>query len=65
MQLKDFIPPVVVKLVQRSKQSQKTYNSYEEAQTVCESGYEEDDLANVVYEKTRIYRETVTIEDCI
>jgi putative methyltransferase (TIGR04325 family) len=60
MQLKDFIPPIVVKLARRSKQSQKTYNSYEEAQSICESGYEDGDLANVVYEKTRIYRETLT-----
>jgi len=60
MQLKDFIPPIVVKLARRSKQGQKIYNSYDEAQAVCESGYEEDDLANVVYEKTRIYRETLT-----
>ena len=59
MQLKDFIPPIVMKLARRSRQSQKIYDSYEDAQAVCKSGYEEDDLANVVYEKTKIYRDSL------
>jgi putative methyltransferase (TIGR04325 family) len=59
MQLKDFIPPIVVKLAKRYKTSPKLYNSYEDALTLCKSGYEENNLVNVVYEKTRLYRDSL------
>lgn len=62
MQLKDFVPPIVMKLVKRSKQSQKLYNSYEDALAVCRGAYEENDLVNVVYEKTRLYRDSLLIQ---
>jgi putative methyltransferase (TIGR04325 family) len=62
MQLKDFIPPIVVKLVKRSKQSHTLYNSYEDALAVCKDAYEENDLVNVVYEKTRLYRDSLLIQ---
>lgn len=56
MKLKDFVPPIVVKLAKR-KQSASLFTSYESALAACKSGYEEDDLVNVVYEKTRRYRD--------
>lgn len=59
MHLRDFVPPILVKLAKRSKQSQELYDSYESALAVCKSGYEENDLVNVVYEKTRLYRDSV------
>ena len=57
MRLKDFIPSPLRKLSCCSKQSQRTYGSYAEAQAGCDSGYEETDLVEVVYEKTRVYRD--------
>ncbi|MDQ5987594.1 MAG: hypothetical protein CSYNP_03339 [Syntrophus sp. SKADARSKE-3] len=62
MQLKDFVPPIVVKLAKRIKKSHKLYKSYENALDVCKSGYEEDDIVNVVYEKTRLYRDLLLIQ---
>lgn len=62
MQLKDFVPPIVVKLAKRKKQSHELYKSYENALDVCKSGYEENDLANVVYEKTRLYRDLLLMQ---
>jgi len=59
MQLKDLAPPIIVNLASRSKRSRKQYDSYENALAVCKGGYEEDDLASVVYEKTRLYRDSL------
>lgn len=59
MRLKDFIPPIIVKLARPSKQTHKLYSSYENALAMCKSGYEEDYLASVVYEKTRICRDSL------
>lgn len=59
MKLKDVIPPVIVKLAKFLKQDGKLYSSYEQALAVCKSGYEENDLVEVVYEKTRQYRDIV------
>jgi putative methyltransferase (TIGR04325 family) len=58
MQLRDILPPIVVSLAKRSK----LYDSYETALAVCKSGYEENDLVSVVYEKTRLYRDTLLVQ---
>lgn len=57
MYLRDFVPPIIVKLAKRLSQSRELYESYESALAVCNSGYQDNDLVNVVYEKTRIYRD--------
>ena len=62
MHLKDFVPPIVVNLVKRSKQNYTLYNSYEDALAVCGDSYEENDLVNVVYEKTRLYRDSLLVQ---
>jgi putative methyltransferase (TIGR04325 family) len=59
MQLRDFLPPIVVKMAKRSKQRRTLYNSYEDALAACRGGYEENDFVNVVYEKTRRYRDSL------
>ena len=67
MQLKDFVPPIIVKAAKRLKYSvdngdrygQKLYDSYESALALCKSGYEQNDLVSVVYEKTRLYRDLI------
>jgi putative methyltransferase (TIGR04325 family) len=58
MKLKEFVPPIMVKVAKRIKEGEALFISYESALTACKSGYEEDDLINVVYEKTRIYRDS-------
>jgi putative methyltransferase (TIGR04325 family) len=59
MSLRDFVPPIVVKMAKRSRQSRKLYNSYEDALAACKGGYEENDFINVVYAKTRLYRDSL------
>jgi len=68
MRLSDFVPPIAVKLARRLNRShclyepQDLFESYEDALAVCKSGYEEDDLVNVVYEKTRLYRDLLLVQ---
>ena len=64
MQLKDFLPPILIKLIKRSKQNHKLFDSYEEAlcACACKSGYEENDIVSVVYEKTKIYRDSISTQ---
>jgi hypothetical protein len=58
MKLKEFVPPIFINLVKRSRQRSALYHSYEEALSICAGGgYEEDALANVVYEKTKLYQD--------
>ena len=42
------------------KKIEKTYNSFESAQASCGFDYENDDIVNVVVEKTKIYRDSIT-----
>lgn len=62
MQLKDFAPPIIVKLVGRAKGCRKQYNTYQSALAMCKNGYNETDLINVVYEKTKRYRDSITLD---
>jgi putative methyltransferase (TIGR04325 family) len=55
MNLRDFVPPVLLRL--RNLRKPRTYNSFEDALNSCGKGYEDDRLANVVCEKTKIYRD--------
>jgi putative methyltransferase (TIGR04325 family) len=59
MQLKNLVPPIIVNLAKAFKTKPKLYDSYENALAVCKGGYEEDDLASVVYEKTKLYRDSL------
>ena len=57
MKLKDFVPPIMLRVAKRLKQGKALFTSYDSALAACKSGYEEDDLINAVYEKTLRYRE--------
>lgn len=46
----------------RQRSTQALYSSYEDALSVCGGAYEENALANVVYEKTRLYRDSLLIQ---
>ena len=59
MRLRDFVPPIIVKLARQLEQRQDLYPSYEDAQRICKNGYEDDYLTSIVYEKTRIYRDSL------
>lgn len=62
--LKDFVPPILVNIVRNFRRKAKglPYGSYEEALKTCKAGYEDDELVNIVFEKTLIYRDVVLHE---
>ena len=54
MRIADFVPPIVLKLRDRSHQPSTAYRTYEEALGACgNAGYESDQIARVVATKTR------------
>lgn len=63
MNVKDFIPPILIRLIKMVFSSQnsievKFYNSYNEALTECTRyGYENEELCHMVADKTRVYFE--------
>jgi putative methyltransferase (TIGR04325 family) len=65
MKLRDFVPPIVYQLknslVQRGKVTDvhfPVYSSYHEAEIACgDLGYEQEELVDVVFQKTMIFRE--------
>jgi putative methyltransferase (TIGR04325 family) len=59
MQIRDFIPPILLRAVRRAKNhSSRVFSSYHEAALMCSSyGYEQGALLNVVCEKTKRYRD--------
>jgi len=59
MQLRDFIPPILLRVMRKSKvPDSKVYASYHEAALACSNyGYEQEALVNVVFEKTKRYRD--------
>jgi putative methyltransferase (TIGR04325 family) len=65
MNLTDFLPPILIKMAKRLKQTQdhqhvrEFYNSYEDAFASCHNGYGDNGLINIVYEKTRIYKDAL------
>jgi len=66
MHLKEFVPPIVVRglkaifVKKETKEGERIFNSYESAIAECKSGYEEDSLVTVVYEKTKRYRDALS-----
>lgn len=61
MILKDFIPPVIINAAKFLKQNQKLYSSYKTAQAQCKNGYTDKDLLEVIYQKTRIFRDAILL----
>jgi putative methyltransferase (TIGR04325 family) len=64
MHLHDLVPPILTRLHARLRSSLSgdaaTYPSYAAALSVCNSsGYEDEEIARVVFEKTRVYRDTL------
>jgi putative methyltransferase (TIGR04325 family) len=63
MDLRDFAPPILVEWLIKTKQgSNKLFNSYDSAIAECKSGYEENSVVTVVYEKTKRYRDLLMTE---
>jgi hypothetical protein len=67
MRLGDFIPPILFKVKSRlvtnkftHEQQTKAFGSFDQALAACDGyGYENDELVNVVCEKTRRFRDRV------
>jgi putative methyltransferase (TIGR04325 family) len=64
MHLHDLVPPILTRLHTRLRSSLSgnaaTYPSYAAALSACNSrGYEDDEIARVVFEKTKIYRDAL------
>ncbi len=62
MQLKDFVPPILIRVIRVIRKTNaldsKLYGSYQEAALACSTyGYEQQALVNVVFEKTKRYRD--------
>jgi putative methyltransferase (TIGR04325 family) len=65
MKLKDFLPPIAYKINNRLFNRKKVpgvhmpvYSTYSEAITACgDSGYEQEELVEVVFQKTKLFRE--------
>lgn len=63
MNLRDFVPPIIVERLRKIKQgSNELFNSYESAIAKCKRGYEENSVVMVVYEKTKRYRDALISE---
>jgi putative methyltransferase (TIGR04325 family) len=62
MKLHEFVPPILISLLrklQHKPTGAQFYSSYAEALSACHGGYEETQLIRTVYEKTRIYRDSL------
>ena len=59
MHLKEFIPPILLRVIRKSNVlDSKVYASYHEAALACSNyGYEQEALVNIVFEKTKRYRD--------
>lgn len=55
MNLRDFVPPVLLRL--RNLRKRRTYKSFDDALRASGKGYGDERLAEVVFEKTRRYRD--------
>lgn len=67
MQVKDFIPPILLNVMRRTrKRSSKLYPSCREAALACsEYGYEQEALIHVIYEKTKRYRDLLKTQQLL
>ena len=62
MKLHEFVPPILISLLrklQHKPTGAQFYSSYAESLSACHGGYEETQLIRTVYEKTRIYRDSL------
>lgn len=63
IKLRDFVPPIAISAVHRlrSGSGRKRYADYAQALNDCtKSGYENNDIVNVVVEKTKRYRDELS-----
>ena len=58
MKINDFIPPVVLKLFKKQKKLLE-YKNYDNALKNCGNGYEDNELCQMIAEKTIVYRKTL------
>jgi putative methyltransferase (TIGR04325 family) len=64
MKLRDFVPPIIVSALRRfpSGFERKQYAGYAQTLNDCtEHGYENADIVNVVVEKTKRYRDSLSL----
>lgn len=65
MTIIDFILRILLKLINKTydlvqRFKAREFNTYKEALSTCSNfGYEQQELINVVYEKTKIYRDSL------
>jgi putative methyltransferase (TIGR04325 family) len=60
MIIKDFIPPILLKLFHSHKQSKKKFKSYNEAFASCQdNAYGSDDLVQVIIEKNLFFKNSL------
>ncbi|MDA1046763.1 MAG: methyltransferase, TIGR04325 family [Verrucomicrobia bacterium] len=58
--LKELTPPLLLKVLQRSSHSSRSYKSYTEALAHCQKGaYEAEEVVQVVVEKNVLFRERI------
>ena len=64
--IRDFIPPIVFNFLKRPK-VKRIYASYADALAHCDnsSGYEDNELVQVVLEKTKRFKQSLAESDCI
>lgn len=62
LRISDFIPPILNGVIRKIWKKERLYASYEEALALCNDAYENSGLVQVVYEKTRRYRDRLATE---
>jgi putative methyltransferase (TIGR04325 family) len=58
--IKQFIPPILIKLIKNSNQSTHIYKNYEEANAICQDkGYSNRNLVKIIIEKNIIFKNSL------
>jgi len=61
MNIREFIPPILLKLLQSLKLSSKRYKNYDEALASCkDNAYNDDDFVRVVIEKNIVFKNNLS-----
>jgi hypothetical protein len=60
MKLKDFVPPVIIRMAKKIFVKETIFfGSFEEAAERCDKGYNNEELCNMVGKKTLIYKNSL------
>jgi putative methyltransferase (TIGR04325 family) len=58
MKISDFVPPIIIKILKKQKKLAE-YENYNEALKNCGNGYENNELCQMIGDKTVIYKKTL------